>query len=158
MKALSVFFGGLVLSAGLLVTTHTYAGNTTTFKSFFINKSNTTLEVIISLADGTTVDTGSTVNPSKTYTFKMYFGCDAKRTRTFTITEKQNGAQIGSGKFTMTSGRDSHNKNECLNEIYDFDAFSDDNANDGFIVTKSYKTSSVDGRNRNGKITISSKF
>lgn len=48
MKALSVFLGGVVLSAGLLVITNTYADlNKATFKSIFKNETATQMKVVV---------------------------------------------------------------------------------------------------------------
>ena len=62
MKALSVFLGGLVLSAGLLVTTHTYASD---FKSVFNNKTKTQMKVVIK-DDSGTVEKTKSIGPDKT--------------------------------------------------------------------------------------------
>jgi hypothetical protein len=53
----------------------------------------------------------------------------------------------------MTGGRYSERHDQCVNEIYNFDTWKNDNGSDNFSITCSYITSSQDGRNRNGKIT-----
>ncbi len=156
MKVLSVFFGAVVLSACLLVTTHTYANeNETTFKSVFINNTYTQMKVVIR-DDSRTIEKTKSIGPGKTYKHPNYIGCKKVRTHTFAVLDEQSNTVVGSGKYTITGGKYSSKKNACVDEIYNFDTWSDDNDSDVFGIACTYITSSQDGRNRNGTITISS--
>ena len=154
MKLLNVFFYSVIMSACLLITQNTYADfDTTTFKSIFKNETATQLKVIVR-DDSRTKLAEKTFNPGNSYTFKWIIGCKKVKTCTFSVLDNQNNTVIGTGKFTMTGGRYSDHKDQCINEIYNFDSCSDDDSTDNFSLTCSYITSSQDGRNRNGKITI----
>lgn len=109
------------------------AGSSTYFKARFSNKSVTVVRVDILHTDGK-VQKGETINPGSGHSF--WFGskkCDYTKTRKFRITEKANNTVIGTGEFTMKTGKSTFGGCNDVKMVMEFTECKDE-PNDRYAV------------------------